>query len=272
MRIDEVDALVCIITTALNDGVLVVDALEGHFDMLDGASRHAIAAYARGLYAAGRTNIGLSHAKAREYWIYRGPRQLFTTGCFVLVVFLVNECLREQTLRDRVVNASTSLFALLTAFVMLYYRLPDSIRSSVCRSAHDYYVAQKKLLKGSVKKSTGVDQPREASSDVSRLGDSMYEGTDDQSEAEDDGYGIAPPRPSRSRSGGASPRPSATPACNPSSAHAAAKWPVPPSTAPAIKATPAAVKEVVDAAEHQNGDHGAPAQDTVMGLGRADRV
>jgi hypothetical protein len=45
-----------------------------------------------------RTNIGLSHAKAREYWIYRGPRQLFTTGCFISFVIVVNEMLRKVTM------------------------------------------------------------------------------------------------------------------------------------------------------------------------------
>jgi len=37
--------------------------------------------------------------------------------------------------------------AMLTAFVMLYFRLPDSIRAGVCRSAHDCYVHEKIKLK-----------------------------------------------------------------------------------------------------------------------------
>ena len=104
------------------------------------------AQFAIGLHTAASTNVGLSHAKAREYWIYRGPRQLLTTITFIVGVFMINECIREQSFEDRVVNISTSMLATLVAGVMLYYRLPDSIRSGVCRSAHDFYLVGKKQL------------------------------------------------------------------------------------------------------------------------------
>ena len=61
------------ITTALNQGMSVLEALAVKHTNLSLSLRHDLSTYARGLYAAERTNIGLSHAKAREcvdrsYW------------------------------------------------------------------------------------------------------------------------------------------------------------------------------------------------------------
>ena len=103
-------------------------------------------AYALGLAEAVRRNEGLAHAKVREYWLYRGPRQALTMLCFVLGTLAVHEVLRTPSPTDRLVDVVTGALAMLTACVMLYYRLPDSIHSSVSRSAHDHYVATKHAM------------------------------------------------------------------------------------------------------------------------------
>ena len=194
MPIEEATRLVNTVAVALNEGSRVVDALAEHHADVDVATRHAIAAYAKGLYAAGRTNIGLSHAKAREYWIYRGPRQLLTTICFIGAVLVVAETALDRTLRDRIVSISTSLLALLTAFVMLYYRLPDSIRAGVCRSAHDYYVEQKAKLKPSRAADAAVAAIRDSVGDTA---EATPDAASDQSE--DESYRIKPRKRTLSR-------------------------------------------------------------------------
>ena len=102
--------------------------------------------YADALEYALRANIGLSHAKAREYWIYRGPRQVVLVACALLVVLLVQELINPPTPQSRLASAVASVAGLLSALVMLYYRLPDSIRSGVSRSAHDHYVKSKRRI------------------------------------------------------------------------------------------------------------------------------
>ena len=143
---EELDRMVQTAASVLAAGDGLEEALASLHAQVPEATRAGFVHFAEGLHAACCTNIGLSHAKAREYWIYRGPRQLLTTVCFVAGVVVLNEAIREQAFDDRVVNIATSMLATLTAFVMLYYRLPDSIRSAVCRSAHDYYSVGKKQL------------------------------------------------------------------------------------------------------------------------------
>ena len=146
MSKEQIECLVLTAAAALAQGGAVDEALRAaHGDVAE-TVRAGLAVYAQGLNAACRTNIGLSHAKAREYWIYRGPRQLITTVCFIVGIVLMNEVIRDQSFEDRVVNISTSMLATLVACIMLYYRLPDSIRSGVCRSAHDYYAVGKEQL------------------------------------------------------------------------------------------------------------------------------
>jgi len=102
--------------------------------------------YCVSLHAACASNVGLSHAKVREYWLYRGPRQLFVSVLFICGSLTLQEALRDLSPADRAALLLTGLLALMTTFVMLYYRLPDSIRSGVCRSAHDHYVDYKKSI------------------------------------------------------------------------------------------------------------------------------
>ena len=191
---DEVMSLVRTVTQALHDGGSVIDALLLEQAQLGEATRHAVALYATGLHKATCTNVGLSHAKAREYWIYRGPRQLFTTGVFIGLVLVMNDAFKEQSLRDRAINIATSFLALLTAFVMLYYRLPDSIRASVCRSAHDYYVTQKKSLKASAKgKAHDIKHEGRVSWHSASSLESNTDGSPDPgSDVSEEGYGLAP--------------------------------------------------------------------------------
>jgi len=132
--------------TALTKKEPVAEALNTTYVGMPDTLQHALAQFAKGLHEAGRTNIGLSHAKVREYWIYRGPRWLFVTLSLISSVFLVDELIKAPSHKDRTARLVTSTLAMTTACIMLYFRLPDSIRSGVCRSAHDYYVRTKKIL------------------------------------------------------------------------------------------------------------------------------
>lgn len=165
-----VESLVQITMDALLKGKDVRESLSlKHANDVSGATLTGFGDFAVGLHAAASTNIGLSHAKAREYWIYRGPRQLVTTICFIFGIFAINELIKRPTFEDRVVNASSSMLAMLTALIMLYYRLPDSIRSGVCRSAHDYYAQGKKNLLREARMASESAHREEASQSNSEL-------------------------------------------------------------------------------------------------------
>ena len=113
--------LVAVIAAALNAGSSLPEEIRAAFgEAVHTSTSRDVTVYARGLYAAVRTNVGLSHAKAREYWIYRGPRQLLTTVCFIVAVNLINELFDERSFRDRVLSGTSSMLALLTALFMLY--------------------------------------------------------------------------------------------------------------------------------------------------------
>lgn len=120
------------------------------------------------------------------------------TICFIVTAVVLSESLTSQTLNGRMVNLSVSLLALYTAFVMLYYRLPDSIRAGVCRSAHDYYVQQKKLLKKREQAAShGGAEDAAASVSCSSMSDaSQGVGTASDALSEDEAYGIVEKRPS----------------------------------------------------------------------------
>ena len=147
----------------------VADELELRHEAVSPTLRRAFARYTEGLYAAARTNVGLSHAKVREYWIYRGPRWLFVTTTFIAAVFVVEETIGEPSARARMAHLVTSVLAVTTASVMLYFRLPDSIRSGVCRSAHDFYVTAKKHE---------LKPPKEAAAAPAASDATMDDGTD----------------------------------------------------------------------------------------------
>ena len=67
-----------------------------------------------------------------------------TMVIFTLYSLLVTELTGEMTYLDRVRSFLIGGMALITAFYMLWHRLPDAISSSICRSAHDFYVETKK--------------------------------------------------------------------------------------------------------------------------------
>ena len=162
------------------------EALARHHPELDPRLSSAVAEYAKGLHAACCTNIGLSHAKAREYWIYRGPRQLLTAVAGIVCVLILNEGIRTQSFIDRALGLSQGLLATLVAIFMLYYRLPDAIRSGVVRSAHDYYgKAKKKLNTEASELETTADQSEQAEQSGGALSvttASELSGTDDEME------------------------------------------------------------------------------------------
>ena len=105
--------------------------------------REAFARFAEGLHAATCKNIGLSHAKVREYWIYRGPKWVIITAGLIAALIIVDETLGQPTAAERMSRLASATIAMTASCVMLYFKLPDSIRSSVARSAHDYYVETK---------------------------------------------------------------------------------------------------------------------------------
>ena len=138
--------------------------------------REAFARFAEGLHAATCKNIGLSHAKVREYWIYRGPKWVIITVGLIAALIIVDETLGQPTAAGRMSRLASATIAMTASCVMLYFKLPDSIRSSVARSAHDYYVETKhtelgrrkshlKKMGGSpkIKRKNGAAAPAEAS-------------------------------------------------------------------------------------------------------------
>ena len=50
-----------------------------------------------------------------------------------------------MTFEDRLRSVLIGGVAIVIAFFMLYYRLPDAISSSIVRSAHDFYVNEKQM-------------------------------------------------------------------------------------------------------------------------------
>ena len=70
-------------------------------------------------------------------WLYRGPRQAAMAVVFVLGALAIQEALADSP-QSRIAHVCVGALALATALVMLYYRLPDSIRASVSRCAHDH--------------------------------------------------------------------------------------------------------------------------------------
>ena len=121
-----------------------------------------IAEFAIGIKRVADTNIGLDHGKCREYWLSRGPRQFGTMCVYVIISILMSEYLKDQSFNDRVYSFVTWLFAVIIAFFMLYYRLPDSINSSVLRSCHDFYTLDKKTTFGKKEKKAKPSTPKSA--------------------------------------------------------------------------------------------------------------
>ena len=113
-----------------------------------GAAADAMVAFTAELRVRVDGNLGLSHSKVREYWLYRGPRQLVLALVFVAGTLGIQEVTHPHpSTRTRGAHLATGLLALATALFALYYRLPDSIRASVSRSAHDHYVSSKRTLR-----------------------------------------------------------------------------------------------------------------------------
>eukprot|EP00519_Triparma_laevis_P013202 CAMPEP_0182490646 /NCGR_PEP_ID=MMETSP1321-20130603/434_1 /TAXON_ID=91990 /ORGANISM="Bolidomonas sp., Strain RCC1657" /LENGTH=264 /DNA_ID=CAMNT_0024692867 /DNA_START=280 /DNA_END=1074 /DNA_ORIENTATION=- len=103
----------------------------------------AVSNYALSLHKCCIKNVGLDHGKVKEYWLNRGPRMAATMLVYTGYSFLITELTGSMNFSDRLRTILIAGMAVLVAFFMLYYRLPDAISSSICRSAHDFYVETK---------------------------------------------------------------------------------------------------------------------------------
>ncbi|GMH79340.1 hypothetical protein TL16_g08111 [Triparma laevis f. inornata] len=103
----------------------------------------AVSNYALSLHKCCIKNVGLDHGKVKEYWLNRGPRMAATMLVYTLYSFIITELTGSMTFSDRIRTVLIAGMAILVAFFMLYFRLPDAISSSICRSAHDFYVETK---------------------------------------------------------------------------------------------------------------------------------
>lgn len=139
----ELEDLASTALQALHSNQGVAAALEQRMPHVSASLRDAFARFAEGLYAATCKNIGLSHAKVREYWIYRGPKWVIITVGLLAGLLIVDETLGHPTAGERMSRLASATIAMTASCVMLYFKLPDSIRSSVARSAHDFYVETK---------------------------------------------------------------------------------------------------------------------------------
>ena len=90
--------------------------------------RGAFARFVEGLYEEACKNVGLSHAKVREYWIYRGPKWLLMTICLISGLLAVEEALGYPMHRERMARLASGVIAMTASCIMLYFKLPDSIR------------------------------------------------------------------------------------------------------------------------------------------------
>lgn len=79
----------------------------------------------------------LSHSKAREYWLLRGPR-LFAVSVLAIGSNIVFHELftPRSSLWPAIAHGS---MLLLLSFYMLFMRLPDSIHGSMMRIGHSHY-------------------------------------------------------------------------------------------------------------------------------------
>jgi hypothetical protein len=93
-----------------------------------------------------KKDIGLDHAKVREYWLKRGPRIFITSILLVSFNYILHISFKETDYNTNIYLILINMIALLLSFYMLYYRLPDSIESAIARTTHDYYVKTKKNL------------------------------------------------------------------------------------------------------------------------------
>lgn len=79
----------------------------------------------------------LSHSKAREYWILRGPRLFAVSIIAVGSNIAYNEMfIQNPSFVRGIVHGTTLLFL---SFYMLFMRLPDSIHGSMMRIGHAHY-------------------------------------------------------------------------------------------------------------------------------------
>ena len=138
--------------------------------------------YALGLGLAIDKNRGLDHSKVREYWLERGPRMFLTAVLFFAFTLVCQEIFRtgdkaggdraagggdisgtnssvlglsnstqqkisnHQQARNNNIAVNTGAFVV--AIILLYWRLPDSIKASISRTSHDYYVDSKRQFFG----------------------------------------------------------------------------------------------------------------------------
>jgi hypothetical protein len=102
-------------------------------------------AYSMALYRELHKNLGsIDHSKVKEYWLYRGPRIVLIWMLGIVLLILVHIFYdKESGLLGDLIK---SFFLLITALYLLYWRLPDSIDTTCCKSAHDHYVLSKGQL------------------------------------------------------------------------------------------------------------------------------
>jgi hypothetical protein len=82
---------------------------------------------------------GIAHSKAREYWMYRGPRLFCIMVLTVSITIALGEVLKEDPAKDRVYLFFTGFNLLVLSGYMLYNRLPDAISSCFNKIGHDMY-------------------------------------------------------------------------------------------------------------------------------------
>jgi hypothetical protein len=124
-----------------------------------------------GLSNAIDKNRGLDHSKVREYWLDRAPKLFLTAVLFIVFTIVCQEIFlpgsRNKMVRTKVVVVNTG--ALVVAILMVYWRLQNSIKASISRSAHDYYVESKTQIFGTVKKNGNSEADISTASSESTL-------------------------------------------------------------------------------------------------------
>ena len=147
-----------------------------------------LADFAYKLHKKATERHGIVKAKVREYWLLRAPRLILVFIFLLILVFLIDYLhLRpEMTRVDIQVRFIGSASALFFSLFMVYYRLPDSIASSVAQVMHETYVNTKKsTLKQHKKKDKNKDKDNDGSTNNS-INNSNHGNNDGSSSSSED--------------------------------------------------------------------------------------
>lgn len=117
-------------------------------DISDSLEVQDLADFAYKLHKAASDRHGIVKAKVREYWLLRSPRLIIVFAFLLVLVFLLDYFyfrpnMTRVDIQTRFIGSSAALFF---SLFMVYYRLPDSIASSVAQVMHGCYVDTKKSL------------------------------------------------------------------------------------------------------------------------------